>query len=85
MTHMLFLRPGTQGPVIIQGQVAGKPEPVSFGRPNRRESKVPKKIHRRGEGGEGRVRMQVRDLCSLHFTFVQVFSGYVASLSVVLI
>jgi len=47
-----------------------------------REVQGPDKIHRRGEGGEGCVRMQIRDLrfCD---SSVHVFSGYVASLSVI--
>jgi hypothetical protein len=51
---------------------------------DKREKGFQKKIYRRGEGGEGRVRIRVRDrrdrLLSVH-----VFNGYVASLSITLI
>ena len=53
-----------------------------FGQPiyKREKFKVRKKFNRRGEGGEGRVRIQIRDqrFC---VSFVHVFNGYVASLS----
>ena len=60
--------------------MAGKPAcSAPGGQQKSRDYKGPR-FHRRGEGGEGRERGQVcfrRDL----FPIVQVFSGYIASLS----
>ena len=75
---MLFLAADARGPEQnygITGGEAGQPKII------RRELTGPREqFHRRGEGGEGRARMQSRsrEFCD---SFVHVFSEYVASLS----
>ena len=80
---MLFLAEGARGPEQNRGITGGDSRAGQSGQPNiiSRELTGPKKqFHRRGEGGEGRARMQSRsrEFCD---SFVHVFSEYVASLS----
>lgn len=79
-TLMLFLAPVASGPEVTKEITGGETGGQPTGWPTTsREYKGPR-FHRRGKGGEGRERGQDRVRRCL-FSFVQVFSGYIASLS----
>ena len=81
--HMLFLRTGSRGPdTYYKDKWRGsRDESIPDSQRQERELTGPKMFfNRRGEGGEGRVRMQSRNL-RFCVSFVHVFNGYVASLS----
>ena len=84
--HMLFLRSGSRGLTHIKGINGGEAGCRRFrsAKDKREKLRVQNYFNRRGEGGEGRVRMQSRKqrFC---VSFVHVFNGYVASLSATII
>jgi len=79
-TLMLFLAPVASGPEVTHEITGGEAGVQRTGWPTTsREYKGPR-FHRRGKGGEGRERRQDR-IRRFLFSFVQVFSRYIASLS----
>ena len=79
-TLMLFLAPVASGPEVTNEITGGEAGVQRTGWPTTsREYKGPR-FHRRGKGGEGRERRQDR-IRRFLFSFVQVFSRYIASLS----
>jgi len=78
-TLMLFLAPVASGPEVTHEITGGEAGVQRTGWPTTsREYKGPR-FHRRGKGGEGRERRQDR-IRRFLFSFVQVFSRYIASL-----
>jgi hypothetical protein len=77
---MLFLLPGASGPEVIREKTGGEAGVQHAGGPTTSRDYKGPGFDRRGEGGEGRERRQDRFRRCL-FSFVQVFSGYIASLS----